>query len=106
MSDSDRIDRLFLRWLELRRLGRPASAAELCGDRPDLVPELEQRIRMAELLAGPRPVTPPPAAGPPTLPGFDFHHPLGRGAFGEVWLATDRSFRQKRAVKVLHPDVP
>jgi hypothetical protein len=41
------------------------------------------------------------AATFPGLDGFEFLRCLGKGAFGEVWLATDLNLRQERAVKLL-----
>jgi serine/threonine protein kinase len=42
-----------------------------------------------------------PDQTPPKLSGFTFRRLLGRGTFGEVWLATDENLGQDRAVKVL-----
>jgi serine/threonine protein kinase len=40
----------------------------------------------------------------PRLEGYEFVEPLGRGTFGEVWLATHLRTNQKVAVKMLRPD--
>jgi serine/threonine protein kinase len=42
-----------------------------------------------------------PDPTPPRLNKFTFRRLLGRGGFGEVWLATDENLQQDRAVKVL-----
>ncbi|MCE5302842.1 MAG: serine/threonine protein kinase [Planctomycetaceae bacterium] len=41
----------------------------------------------------------------PSIPGFDLIRPIGRGGFGEVWLAVNQTTRQLRAIKLI-PTVP
>jgi hypothetical protein len=105
---------------DLREPARPALFAELLrldlhyrrqqGDAPTEAeyarrfPEYTDLIRAvlgvvtgaegSTVLGGPPPFL-------PQLPNFMFHRLLGRGGFGEVWLATDESLRQARAVKLL-----
>jgi serine/threonine protein kinase len=38
---------------------------------------------------------------PPDVPGFDLIRPIGKGGFGEVWLATNRATGRLRAVKII-----
>lgn len=38
---------------------------------------------------------------PPEVPGFDLIRPIGKGGFGEVWLAANQTTHQLRAVKVI-----
>jgi hypothetical protein len=38
---------------------------------------------------------------PPVLDGFEFRRPLGKGTFGEVWLARDIALECDRAIKML-----
>jgi serine/threonine protein kinase len=38
---------------------------------------------------------------PPDVPGFDIIRPIGKGGFGEVWLATNRATGRLRAVKII-----
>jgi eukaryotic-like serine/threonine-protein kinase len=38
---------------------------------------------------------------PPAVPDFDLIRPVGRGGFGEVWLAANRTTGQLRAVKII-----
>ena len=38
---------------------------------------------------------------PPEVPGFDLVRPIGKGGFGEVWLATNHATGRLRAVKVI-----
>jgi serine/threonine protein kinase len=58
-----------------------------------------QRSAVAEQSAPTAVRSPDPT--PPRLKGFTFRRLLGRGGFGEVWLATDENLQQDRAVKVL-----
>ena len=39
---------------------------------------------------------------PPDLAGYVLHTPLGRGAYGEVWLGENRTTKRQVAVKFLH----
>src|SRR4051812_41439582 len=55
MSD---LDRLWVRYQELRRDGRPVSLEELCGKRADLIDELRRRGAEVEATIGWR-STPP-----------------------------------------------
>ena len=48
MSGAGTVSELLLRWEELRAVGRPVSAEELCGDRPELVEEVRRQIRALE----------------------------------------------------------
>ena len=38
---------------------------------------------------------------PPDVPGFDLIRPIGKGGFGEVWLATNHATGRLRAVKII-----
>jgi hypothetical protein len=38
----------------------------------------------------------------PSIPGYVLHTPLGRGAYGEVWLGENRTTKRQVAVKFLH----
>src|SRR5262249_62436184 len=93
MSGAGTVSELLLRWEELRALGRPVSAEELCGDRPELVEEMRRQSRALEAVyrgprgAGPDPGTlslgPAGPAGAPAHvagpPGYELQGALGRG---------------------------
>lgn len=38
---------------------------------------------------------------PPEIPDFDLLRPIGRGGFGEVWLARNRTTAHLRAIKIV-----
>ena len=44
----------------------------------------------------------PGVDGAPSISGYVLHTPLGRGAFGEVWLGENRTTKRQVAVKFLH----
>src|SRR5262249_2766599 len=110
MAHDDRLIELVARWEEGRLRGEEVTPEELGTDWPERVEGVRQAIEKLEgidaclgvvtvadastVLRGPDPV-------PPKLKHFTFHHLLGKGAFGEVWLATDENLRQRRAVKLL-----
>jgi len=45
------------------------------------------------------------AMRPPDIPSFELHRRIGRGRFGEVWLATERATGIHRAVKIIPKSV-
>jgi serine/threonine protein kinase len=51
------------------------------------------------------PAVPPFAPGTQFLNKYDFSHRIGRGSFGEVWLATDRALNRPYAIKILDAGV-
>ncbi len=53
---------------------------------------------MSEL---PEDASPHHSAGPPEIPDLDLLRPIGRGGFGEVWLAANRTTGHLRAVKLI-----
>jgi hypothetical protein len=106
--DSEELLTLLEQWEQPAPGQVQASPEELCGQSRGLLGPLRTAIgrlrRLAPFLqAGERaelsqaPATSPP----PQLQGFMFSHCLGRGAFGEVWLAHDLNLQAPRAVKLV-----
>ena len=51
------------------------------------------------------PAVPPFAPGTQFLNKYEFRHRIGRGGFGEVWLAIDRALNRPYAIKILDAGV-
>jgi serine/threonine-protein kinase len=100
-----RIRELLLDWEERREQGRPATAAELCADCPELLDELAQRIRALEALAPVLTLTDAagePALAPlPAVPGFELLGEIGRGGMGVVYRARQTDPDRPVALKMV-----
>src|SRR5947209_7826044 len=104
MSAAGQISELLARWEDLRSQGAAVSPEELCRDRPHLLPELQSIIRRLDSLdalfhtnrngEAPTDSLEPcpsgkPAAGLPTVPGYEILGELGRVGMGVVYKASD-----------------
>jgi serine/threonine-protein kinase len=99
MSSAAGLSDLLLEWDELRRLGQARSAAELCGDRSELVAPLEERIRALESMErrlGVHQDEAPALAAWPVIPGHELLAVIDQGGMGIIYRA--RHVRLKRLV--------
>ena len=110
MSGESRLDELMVRWRELRRAGRPASAESLCAERPDLLDALRRRIaaeppdtlQMPDDSGadGPRPEDDDPRIGT-TLGRYLITGVLGEGGMGRVYEGYEPLIGRHAAIKLL-----
>jgi serine/threonine-protein kinase len=119
----DRLGELLLRWDELRRDGRDVTAEELCGDCPDLAPEVKRRIDAVERMdpvldiwatqVAETPGDQSPAAArancmlPDALCATAVYRPRQRhaqGGLGEVLTAHEDELERLVALKRIRPD--
>jgi tetratricopeptide (TPR) repeat protein/tRNA A-37 threonylcarbamoyl transferase component Bud32 len=112
--DEELLADLLLRWEELQEEGLDTPASELVPDRPDLVPELDRRIRLLKASAwldkplgddppdGDAPGSPP---APRTLGGrYRLDELIAEGGFARVYKAYDTELQRTVAVKIPKPD--
>ena len=99
--DDDLLYDLLERWEDAHDRGMPLDPAELCRDRPDLVPELARRIRnllrVKPLEPGGRTADPPAEL---LNSRYRIERKIGGGTEGDVWLAHDTLIRRDVAVKL------
>jgi tetratricopeptide (TPR) repeat protein len=120
VNDDATLEDLVSLWQQRRFDGVPATPAELCRDRPELLPELERRIAILEhmqALAGATQATATldtarsprgRRSGPevlPEIPGYEILGELGRGGMGIVYQARQQGLNRLVALKmILHAD--
>jgi tetratricopeptide (TPR) repeat protein len=108
----DLLDELQLHWEERRNAGQPVTPESLCGQCPELLPELDRRIQRLQAFKGAFPSAPmeengtgktPPAPSEPvtavTRYGSLRYH--ARGGLGEVFVGTDEQSGRPVAVKFI-----
>ncbi len=104
MTDDDKIADLLLSWEEARERGESITAEELCGDCPELLDTLRERIRLlknAEWMRKPSAVVPDK---PRTLAErYSLETLIGSGGYAQVWRAYDLQLHRHVAVKVPKP---
>jgi serine/threonine protein kinase len=112
-GDAGVVEALLAQYIEARLSGAVGpDLAELCRERPDLLPalrdlaaryeEVEARLGSTDVDASAEPLRPAPPL--PILAGFRTIERLGRGGAGEVYKVEDQTLGRVVAAKVLRSD--
>jgi len=116
MSDTeDKLFDLFDQWSELRGQGKNIEVEELCHDCPELIPELERRIKVLKATdwldtpisdsADESFKSKPADFNLPTHLGrYKLDELIGEGGFGQVWRGFDPELHRAVAIKLPRPD--
>jgi serine/threonine protein kinase len=111
--DKELLAELLLRWEELYDRGQDTPGSELAKDHPELIPQLERRIKALKEIAwldkpldddppGDDPPTPKPAAR--TLANrYRLDELIAEGGFAQVYRAYDTELQRTVAVKIPKP---
>lgn len=106
------IDELLLHWEIMRERQQELNAAELCGERTDLIPEVQRRIEVLKSMdsvfetqhmdvAGWVSRPPDATARLPDIPGYELEAEIGRGGMGVVYRARQLGLNRIVALKTI-----